>query len=265
MTFAFDLISDLHIETWPNFNWTGQATSPVCVVAGDVSDDHVLVKQTLTHLGKCYQLVLYIDGNDEQKYGMIDGETECHEDIKKLVNGIPNVVYLHDNVVVTNGVAILAANGWWTWDFDTTIELEQLHDWFCNGRVLKCKPFVPDRILDMAKSDVIYLYNSIKKLQTHPDVKRIVIVTHTVPGVDLIEHDLSLIGTYRYNIIGNSYMRDILTADTQNKIQHWCMGHYHSNIDQEINGVRYVNNCRGRGDSDYKKSVYYPKRIEVNF
>ena len=39
MKFAFDLISDLHIETWPDFDWTGQATSPYCVVAGDVARD----------------------------------------------------------------------------------------------------------------------------------------------------------------------------------------------------------------------------------
>ena len=39
MQFAFDLISDLHVETWDSFDWTGQATSPYCVVAGDVARD----------------------------------------------------------------------------------------------------------------------------------------------------------------------------------------------------------------------------------
>jgi hypothetical protein len=30
MLFAFDLISDLHVDTWPKpFDWTGQATSPI--------------------------------------------------------------------------------------------------------------------------------------------------------------------------------------------------------------------------------------------
>jgi hypothetical protein len=52
MTFAFDLISDLHVETWDSFNWTGQPTSPYCVVAGDVSRDHVQVAQTLEHLNE---------------------------------------------------------------------------------------------------------------------------------------------------------------------------------------------------------------------
>jgi len=39
MQFAFDLISDLHIETWPQFDWKDQATSPFCVVAGDIAKD----------------------------------------------------------------------------------------------------------------------------------------------------------------------------------------------------------------------------------
>jgi hypothetical protein len=34
------------------------------------------------------------------------------------------VVYLQDNVVVINGVAILGTNGWWGFDFDNTIDPE---------------------------------------------------------------------------------------------------------------------------------------------
>jgi hypothetical protein len=53
MTFAFDLISDLHIDTWKDFDWTGQATSPYCVVAGDVTRDRAELLAALEHLGQC--------------------------------------------------------------------------------------------------------------------------------------------------------------------------------------------------------------------
>ena len=43
MQFSFDLISDLHVETWDQFDWTHQPTSPYCVVAGDVSQDRKLL------------------------------------------------------------------------------------------------------------------------------------------------------------------------------------------------------------------------------
>ena len=69
MTMAFDLISDLHLESWDEqLNFTGQATSPVCVVAGDISRDPVTVKKFLKHLSDCYAAVFYIDGNDEHRY-----------------------------------------------------------------------------------------------------------------------------------------------------------------------------------------------------
>jgi hypothetical protein len=69
MKFAFDLISDLHVETWDSFDWTGQATSPYCVVAGDVARDRqLLLADVLKHLGECYPGgVFYIDGNDEHR------------------------------------------------------------------------------------------------------------------------------------------------------------------------------------------------------
>ena len=40
MQLAFDLISDLHIGTWDGeFDWSGRATSPHCIVLGDVCED----------------------------------------------------------------------------------------------------------------------------------------------------------------------------------------------------------------------------------
>ena len=73
MTVAFDLISDLHTDTWTDFDWTGQATSPYCVVAGDVTRDRKTLVDTLTHLGECYPGgVFYIDGNDEHSYYLDD-------------------------------------------------------------------------------------------------------------------------------------------------------------------------------------------------
>ena len=38
MKIHFDLISDLHIDSWDEtFSWEGKATSPYAVVIGDVS------------------------------------------------------------------------------------------------------------------------------------------------------------------------------------------------------------------------------------
>jgi carbonic anhydrase len=118
-------------------------------------------------------------------------------------------------------------------------------------------------ISDMSRRDVAYLVNSVQRLQTHNDVKKIVIVTHTVPGAHLIQHDIDLAGTTQFNHMGNRLMHLVHTNDTERKISTWCFGHYHGMVDKTVEGIRFVNNCRGRGDTPYRQDAYFPKRIEV--
>jgi len=112
MTFAFDLISDLHVETWDTFDWAGQATSPYCVVAGDVARDRQRLLDALAHLGECYPGgVFYVDGNEEHK-DYLDNLGASYRDLAKDLSCIKNVVYMQDNVVIVNGVALLGTNAW---------------------------------------------------------------------------------------------------------------------------------------------------------
>ena len=263
MTFAFDLISDLHIETWDSFDWGGQATSPYCVVAGDVCRDRALLVDTLTHLGQCYPGgVFYIDGNDEHRYQM-DKIGTSYYDLNRQIKNIKNVVYMQDNVVIVNGVGFLATNGWWTYDFDPNLDFEQSLA-FVRDRYGMTDSAARD-IVGVAYRDAAYLMNSVKKLQTHHEVQAIVIISHTVPGPWLASHDLDLIDTWRFNSLGNIQMGRVLLEDTESKIKTWCFGHYHKPVDQDYMGVRYVSNPQGRGDTEWCQTAYYPKRITINF
>jgi predicted phosphodiesterase len=260
MTFTFDLISDLHVETWDNFDWTGQPTSPYCVVAGDVSRDHNLVTKTLDHLNQCYAGVFYIDGNDEHRHYLEDLGSSYRNLTKKLKD-LGGVIYMQDNVVIINGVAILATNGWWSYDFDPVIEYDESQSWYRN--YTQSSQSACDSITGIAYHDAAYLTNSIKKLQKHQEVKSIAVVTHTLPGAWLCSHDLDLADSPRFNCMGNPQLQLALDEDTENKIKVWAFGHYHRPVDREFEGIRYVSNPRGRGDTPWSQSVYYPKRIEV--
>jgi predicted phosphodiesterase len=266
MQFAFDLISDLHLETWnTDINWDALPTSPYAVVAGDVCRDRPLLQSTLKTLTEKYQAVFYIDGNDEHVVHF-NNFGNSYASLKKQISKIDRVVYLQDNVAVINGVAIVGTNGWWGFDLDLTIDHEDAQQWWIEKWKLDSE--IVDRttveqIKDLSKSDATYLVSSINKLQTHMDVKQIVIVTHTVPQAFLIEHDIDLDGSYRFNSMGNSNMHLVLEADKMKKVTTWCFGHYHGSVDQIRNGVRYVNNCRGRGGSTWSKYVYHPLRIEL--
>jgi hypothetical protein len=108
------------------------------------------------------------------------------------------------------------------------------------------------------------MINSVKKLQTHQDVRAIVIVTHTVPAPWIVSHDIDLVNTWRFNCMGNPHLQLLINEDTENKIHTWCFGHYHKSVDRVHNGIRYVNNCRGRGDTEWSQPAYYPRRISVD-
>jgi predicted phosphodiesterase len=263
MSITFDLISDLHVDTWPEeFDWSGRATSPHALVLGDVAQDRELLVKTLTNLSRCYQAVFYVDGNTEHTNTYSDLGVS-YQDLSHRVNGIKNVVYLQDNVVVVDGVAILGTNGWWGYDFDAGIDPEQSAMWHMENDNLNSNAVAGIR--RMATTDANYMIHSVKRLQTHVDVKKIVMATHTVPMPELIAHDIDLNGKMKFNLMGNKFMQHALAVDTENKIHTWCFGHYHGSIDQTRNGIRYVNNCRGRGDRKYSNWAYHPLRITVGY
>ena len=86
-----------------------------------------------------------------------------------------------------------------------------------------------------------------------------------MPAPWIVSHDIDLVDTWRFNVMGNRYMQSVLDEDTENKIHAWCFGHYHKPVDRDFGGIRYVNNCRGRGNTDWSQSVFYPKRITIEY
>jgi hypothetical protein len=260
MTFAFDLISDLHVETWDSFDWTDQPTSPYCVVAGDVSRDHAVVVETLRHLSRCYAGVFYIDGNDEHRW-QLENLAGSYRSLKDQIQRIDGVVYLQDNGAIVNGVGILGTNGWWSYDFDPLIDYEETQKWYC--KYTDSSQSSADSITGIAFHDAAYIKNSVRKLQKHQEVKSIVMVTHTLPNARLCCHDPDILGQPRFNTIGNPHLEMALDEDTENKIKAWVFGHYHLSVDRNYQGIRYVSNPRGRGGTPWSQSAYYPKRIEI--
>lgn len=262
MQLSFDLISDLHVETWPEpFDWTGMATSVIAVVAGDVSRDRTILVQTLEHLSECYKAVIFVDGNDEHRW-TLDNLEESYDTLKASISHIPNLIFLQNNVVVIDGIGFVGSNTWWTYDFDNTQCYESTKQWFADRYSVPME--TANSIEACAFHDLNYLVKSIKKLQTHQDIQQLVVITHTVPTVELVQHDIELEGTHMLNCTGNSHLMKTFVEDTEGKIHTWCFGHYHGDVDKMLHGVRFVNNTKGRGDTPWCKHVYHPKRITVD-
>ena len=264
MKIHFDLISDLHVDTWDEeFSWEGKATSPYAVVAGDISRVRSELRPILKEISRHYLMTMFVDGNDEHRW-TLDNLGDSYKTLKQDIGDIENFIWLQDDSLVIDNVAFIGTNGWTSFDFAGDGSYLGNKQWM--EETYKISMFAGQQIEAMAMSDAGFLCRTVEKLQRHPDIKKIVVISHFVPDVNLINHDTQLVSQpCRLNTSGNSLLTRCLEEDHEKKIDTWCFGHYHSDVDSVINDVRFVNNCRGRGGTNWCKPVYYPKRIEIDF
>ena len=230
MKIGFDVISDLNLKPNELFGWEGKATSLYCIIAGNISNDLRTIHQILLHLSQFYQGVFYTAGTLEYE-GTSDIATRTSE-LVNICKSIRNVAYLHNHVVIIDGIAIVGSNGWFS--DEVTYPLLTL-----------------DAIENERYQDIGYLSNAIEKLQLHLDVKKIIIVSHSAPSHELFfgeEPDL---------IYSMPPLKLSLIKDLESKVTHWVYGHYDKTVDIVIDGINYVNN------SYYKRNPYWAKRIEI--
>lgn len=258
-TFAFDLISDLHVLPQDNFSWENRPTSLVAIVVGDVSKDRPTVVKCLKEISTRYRQTFYVDGNTEHRNNL-ENVKDSIESLDQELSDLENFVYLHNKVVISNGIAILGTNGWWDYGFSGESDLDASFDFVMNSYGITRD--AATNLLALALQDLAYLCRSVEKLQRHRDVNQIIVVTHTLPRVELVQHDPGIAGTLKINQMGNAGMRAVLDVDTEKKITHWLFGHYHGRVDQAFDGIRYVNNPRGR-PSDVLHEPYHPLRITI--
>ena len=230
-TFSVDLISDLNLTDTDIFEWTGKQTSLFCVVAGNISNNLKILERTLSHLGDNYRGVLFIDGSLEHD-NLKDYYTRVQE-IKDICSKINNVVYLHNHVVILNGVAFVGCNGWYGNRKQSNIieEIEYLENY--------------------RSEDISYVSMSIRKLQHSEDVKKIVIVSNSIPSDYLTFNSPNVTFPKELNLSLS------LLFDNEHKIDKWLFGTDDMSIDVTLSDRQYVNNPVISG------LLYQPKRISL--
>lgn len=231
MNLSFDLISDLNLTPGDKFVWEGKVTSLFCVIPGNISSDLAIVKKTLTYLAELYQGIFYIDGATEHLN--IFQRSERITQLEKICKNINNTVYLHDNVIIVNGVAILGINGWY-------------------GNYTKAMGALDSIRLDaFRQEDLVYLHESIKRMQLHPEVKHILILSASVPSRELYFGE--------HTAINDSMSPTVsLLGDTEKKVTHWAFAGSNKKVDVTINDINYLSNPRTTTEP------YWAKCIPIN-
>lgn len=231
MIIGFDIISDLHLSEGDSFDWDGKATSLYCIVPGNISGNIEVLKNTLITLSKYYQGIFFIDGSLEHPT-ITNRSNRCRE-IDKICRSIKNVVYLHDNVVVVEGIGLVGANGWFG-NYNPEDTLSEIE-------------------LQVAGyDDTSYLGSTVKKLQLHNDVSTIIMITNSVPTTKLFYGEIPK--TYNHALL-----TDALIVDTENKVTHWIFANTEKIIDTTFDSINYLNNpC-------FNRDPYYARRIDIEY
>jgi hypothetical protein len=230
MNIGFDVISDLYLTPESKFDWEGKATSLYCIVAGNISNDIKIIRQTLAHLSRYYQGVFYCLGSLE--YEDCVDITKRTKELMKICNTVHNVAVLHQHVVIVENIAVVGANGW----YGNTVPADQITEL---------------QIEVNRHEDIIYLSKSIEKLQRHLDVKHIIVVSNSVPKGDLYFGQMP-------EHVKNQLPIDLaLNSDTEKKIRYWVYGTDEKVVDISMNYISYINN------SCYSRQPYWAKRIEI--
>lgn len=226
---TIDIISDLNLNNKNDFDWDNRATSLFCIVSGNISSDLTIIEHVLDILDKSYKGVFYIDGKLEHKN--IDDYDKTVSSIKAICEKKKNVIYLFNNLVILNSIALLACNGW----FDSLDKDRNSDEYFKKH--------------DFRVHDVGYVANTIKSLQRHKDVKKIILISGTVPLSKL---------RFTNSVNTTDFDGDIcLTLDTEKKVSTWIYGGTELVTDIFIDRVRFINN------SKLDNQPYWPKAIEV--
>lgn len=255
MSLTFDLISDLEITPSDPLDWFGKPTSLFCVVAGNISSDRDTLFETLEHLSSLYECVFYVDGPLDHR-NIDDTYINSYVDFVERTKKLDNVMFLHNDIVVVEGVALIASNGWCTYDFDAATQHDTIQ--FLNSTE-KTDMFTSNYFYNMGINDSKYLEETIRIIQTMPDIKKAAIITNAVPLSELVDHDPSLEEEYKLNQLGNSRLIECLDDDFENKVVTWCFGRYQGDLDFDINDIRFVNNPA----NITSRNIYNPKRITI--
>lgn len=230
MIFGFDVISDLYLNPGDEFDWTGKPTSLFCLIPGNISNDLSTIHKVLAHLSTLYHGVFYIDGS-------LENQDIYHRDMRikelhKVCGSFRNVIYLHNNVVIVDGVAFVGINGWYKNYLDNKIT---------DDFQAKCYRY----------EDISYLDKTLEKLQLHNDVKKIVILSSCVPFRELYYGECDLNDE-------DIYPGYVLHKDTEHKVCKWVYGTYNKIVDTTLNNINYLNNTK------FDRNPYYAKRIEIS-
>jgi predicted phosphodiesterase len=273
----FTLISDVHVDNHA-WDWSVlQHCDPQIpmVVVGDISNDVFETSRWIRDLRERFFKVIWVAGNHcfynlgFHKTRLHDPEFDRKWPYPKTVEEIydhyarwslaHDVHFLHRNSVISQGLEFVGATGWHNFDAVPGISFDdQVSAWQSSLNDSRCinwgtgvkgdyKP-----VLQAALDDADYIRSAVR---ANTNTK--VVITHHVPHHKFIKHTTN----HMWNLLNGSFLNTELESCVDDSVKVWCFGHTHFRADQDVQGIRYVNNARGYARENPN---WFPVEIEVD-
>jgi predicted phosphodiesterase len=264
----FDLISDLHVNKWTNFPYKYgiHKKNNILVIAGDLSDT---IEETVNELKKAclvYEHVLYVDGNHDSNDFLVKENFHIivPEIISNLMKDHINFHHLQLKPFLHNDVLFVGACAWWDFQMfysNDTYEYFKNNFLSYDGSIWteNQKNDIINHIKIAADDQFNKIKNDVKMGMESDDVKKIVVVTHTIPGIKtFVKH--STYNSKSNNYFGNSKMKELFDYS---KVKMFVFGHDHNQTITSYNDKVCINHARGR-PQDHNRKDYRCAYVYLN-
>lgn len=231
----FFALSDIHVDYPENLDWVesidpNQYQNDILLLAGDVTDDFILLGRVLDGIQAKFASVLFLPGNHELWLGKED--VPCSLEKFNLILGLCCELGIETGVSDFQGVSIVPLYSWYDFSFGEP-DRHLLRAW---RDFRECR--WPKNLPDAPSVCEYFLGLNADRLSVVNE--RVISFSHFMPRLDLMPDSIPLKRRIVYPVLGSSALGDQITQ--LNPDIH-VYGHSHVNRDLVIDGVRYINNA----------------------
>ena len=247
----FDLMSDLHVDLSPSaqLDWAAMATSPIAVIAGDISNKPEITIKTLERMSQHYDKVLFVDGNHEHYSNRSDSVNQANRMppqtyamLRKAFEGHDKVVYLDQGrqAYIQDGVAFVGANSWYEFVYSDVDPDLCKRLWWTEMNDSKWANIDAWWVENECVRQSANILATVASLNQNSAVKKIVLVTHTVPSMRAIR-ELN----HQWTLLNGCYYNGQLGRTHFGKVVAHCFGHTHHRQMFREHAIDFYCNPRG--------------------
>ncbi len=229
-------LSDIHTDYQENYNWLENLSSSdyrddILILAGDISDNTLLVGRTFNILKKKFKKVLYVPGNHDLwvKRNRIKDSLTCFNIIQNVAKNFG----IETGIVKIGYLTIVPLLGWYDYSFGNP-DNELKYMWADYHACVW-----PD---DMDEKSATTFFLALNHDNLNIKSELIISYSHFLPRIDIMPSYIPQSKRIIYPALG-SRLLDEQIRRLGSKIH--IYGHSHVNVNVSKDGIQYINNAFG--------------------